>query len=267
MNPEQVEADQTQTVLVIDTATESVVTGVVRVGSAGETTELAVRSVNDHRRHAEVLTTLIREVLDEAQFPGDSVDAVVVGIGPGPFTGLRVGMATAAAYGDALGLPVHGVCTLDAISVTADVPGVHVVVTDARRREFYWAQYSAGNDRAGRGETGRVGEPAVAAPADIAVALESAALESADPESADPGSTGATTVVGAAALTGRVAAPGTATVDVSAPTPAGLAAVAAREILAGSAPGPLEPMYLRRPDAVELKDQRRRSLLPVTDRE
>ena len=84
------------------------------------------------------------------------LDAVVVGCGPGPFTGLRVGMATAAAYGHALGIPVYGVCSLDAIGV--DTAGDVLVVTDARRREVYWARYRDGV---------RVDGPAVNAPADV----------------------------------------------------------------------------------------------------
>ena len=84
------------------------------------------------------------------------LDAVVVGCGPGPFTGLRAGMATAAAYGHALGIPVHGVCSLDAIGVRTT--GDTLVVTDARRREVYWARYRDGV---------RTDGPAVNAPADV----------------------------------------------------------------------------------------------------
>src|SRR3546814_7711617 len=61
------------------------------------------------------------------------LQAVVVGCGPGPFTGLRVGMATAAAYGQALGIPVHGVCTLDAIARATR--GEVLVITAARRSD------------------------------------------------------------------------------------------------------------------------------------
>ena len=84
------------------------------------------------------------------------LDAVVVGCGPGPFTGLRAGMATAAAYGHALDIPVHGVCSLDAIGVRTT--GDTLVVTDARRREVYWARYRDGV---------RTDGPAVNAPADV----------------------------------------------------------------------------------------------------
>src|SRR5690348_5025890 len=66
------------------------------------------------------------------------LDAVVTGLGPGPFPGLRVGVVTAAALGDARGLPVVGVCSLDAVG-----SGARTVVTDARRKEVYWATYDA----------------------------------------------------------------------------------------------------------------------------
>ena len=93
------------------------------------------------------------------------VDAVVVGTGPGPFTGLRVGMVTAAALGDALGVPVHGVCSLDAIAAEVvrrrgGPAGRCSSSTDARRREVYWAAY----DAAASGSTG----PHVEAPAALA---------------------------------------------------------------------------------------------------
>src|SRR5204862_198305 len=83
------------------------------------------------------------------------LDAVVVGTGPGPFTGLRVGMVTAAAIGDAVDVPVYGVCSLDAIAVVAAAPWFGgrtgeglLVVTDARRREVDWAAYDRGGRRA-----------------------------------------------------------------------------------------------------------------------
>jgi tRNA threonylcarbamoyl adenosine modification protein YeaZ len=91
----------------------------------------------------------------------DDLSAVVVGCGPGPFTGLRVGMATAAAYGHALGIPVRGVCSLDAIGI--EMTGEVLVVTDARRREVYWARYRDGV---------RVDGPNVNAPADVPGAAE-----------------------------------------------------------------------------------------------
>jgi hypothetical protein len=95
-------------------------------------------------------------VAAEAGLTLAEVDAVVVGCGPGPFTGLRVGMATAAAFGHALEVPVHGVCSLDAIG--NQTSGEVLVVTDARRREVYWARYRDGV---------RVDGPDVAAAVDV----------------------------------------------------------------------------------------------------
>ena len=117
---------------------------------------LAERVTVDARAHAEQLTPNVVAALADAGLTVDDLDAVVVGCGPGPFTGLRVGMATAAAYAHALGIPVHGVCSLDAIGV--DTTGDALVVTDARRREVYWARYRDGV---------RVDGPAVNAPADV----------------------------------------------------------------------------------------------------
>jgi tRNA threonylcarbamoyl adenosine modification protein YeaZ len=152
-------ADQA-VVLAIDTATAAVTAGVVR--RDGDTLAvLAERVTVDARAHAEQLTPNVVAALSDAGVGGEDLDAVVVGCGPGPFTGLRVGMATAAAYGHALGLPVHGVCSLDAIGV--DTVGDALVVTDARRREVYWARYRDGV---------RVDGPAVNAPADVPGAVD-----------------------------------------------------------------------------------------------
>jgi tRNA threonylcarbamoyl adenosine modification protein YeaZ len=146
-------------VLAIDTATPAVTAGVVRLDAAVHT--LAERVTVDARAHAEQLTPNVVAALADAGVTAAHLDAVVVGCGPGPFTGLRVGMASAAAYGLALRIPVHGVCSLDAIGggSTGDV----LVVTDARRREVYWARYRDGK---------RVEGPAVNAPADVPGALD-----------------------------------------------------------------------------------------------
>ncbi len=140
-------------VLAIDTATPAVTAGVVRLDGVQV---LAERVTVDARAHAEQLTPNAVAALADAGLGVDELDAVVVGCGPGPFTGLRVGMATAAAYGHALGIPVHGVCSLDAIGV--DTVGDVLVVTDARRREVYWARYRDG---------ARTDGPAVCAAADV----------------------------------------------------------------------------------------------------
>ena len=149
-------------ILAIDTATPAVTAGVVRLDGIQV---LAERVTVDARAHAEQLTPNVLGALGDAGLTVKDLDAVVVGCGPGPFTGLRVGMATAAAYGHALAIPVHGVCSLDAIGVgTSDDA---LVVTDARRREVYWARYRDGV---------RVEGPAVNAPADVPGADEALAL-------------------------------------------------------------------------------------------
>lgn len=140
-------------VLAIDTATPAVTAGVVRLDGVQV---LAERVTVDARAHAEQLTPNAVAALADAGLSADDLDAIVVGCGPGPFTGLRVGMATAAAYGHALGIPVHGVCSLDAIGI--DTAGDALVITDARRREVYWARYRDGV---------RVEGPAVDKPAEV----------------------------------------------------------------------------------------------------
>ena len=132
----------TDVVLAIDTATPAVTAGIVR--RDGESIDvLAERVTVDARAHAEQLTPNVLAALADAGIAVTDLTTVVVGCGPGPFTGLRVGMATAAAYGQALGIPVYGVCSLDAIGV--DTAGEVLVVTDARRREVYWARYRDGH--------------------------------------------------------------------------------------------------------------------------
>ncbi|MEW5813298.1 MAG: tRNA (adenosine(37)-N6)-threonylcarbamoyltransferase complex dimerization subunit type 1 TsaB [Actinomycetota bacterium] len=197
-------------VLALDTATPAVTAGVVRLGSGLEV--LAERVTVDARAHAEQLTPNIVGALADAEVEVGALDAVVVGCGPGPFTGLRVGMATAAAFGHALGVAVRGVCSLDAIA--AGTTGEVLVVTDARRREVYWARYRDGV---------RVDGPAVNAAADVPA--------------------GAAAVAGSPDHAALFDLPRLAPVF---PSAAGLvAAVADWE----GEPEPLVPLYLRRPDA------------------
>ncbi|MBO1754179.1 tRNA (adenosine(37)-N6)-threonylcarbamoyltransferase complex dimerization subunit type 1 TsaB [Allobranchiibius sp. CTAmp26] len=144
--------------LAIDTAT-SAVTAAVHDG----TRVLASESVPDARRHAETLTPTIDSVMAHAGLSPRDLDAVAVGVGPGPFTGLRVGIVTATTLGLALGIPVHAVCSLDAIAHEIASRGEHgefLVATDARRKEVYWARYTV---RAGG--VARLGDPAVSTPA------------------------------------------------------------------------------------------------------
>lgn len=157
-------------VLVIDTATPYVTAGLVDVTTRDTIRARSNRSVRDSRAHNEVLTPFIMECCDEVGVTPSDLDAVVVGVGPGPFTGLRVGMATAAAFGDALGIPVIGVCSLDGLAwnAIADAPRHEgetiIVATDARRREVYWATY-----RISDGHPVRVTEPEVTRPTDVDV--------------------------------------------------------------------------------------------------
>src|SRR5271168_1263966 len=138
-------------VLAIDTSTPVVTAGVVADGQV-----LAERVTVDARAHAERITPNVLAAIADAGRSMADLNAVAVGCGPGPFTGLRVGMATAAAVGHALDIPVYSACSLDAIGVRTS--GDVLVVTDARRRELYWARYRDGVRTRG---------PEVDAPADV----------------------------------------------------------------------------------------------------
>ena len=101
----------------------------------------------DARRHAELVGPAINDLLRNSGVAAGDITAVAVGVGPGPYTGLRVGVATAVALADALGVPVHGVCTLDVLDRQAGHGEPLTVVTDARRREVFWATYDAAGAR------------------------------------------------------------------------------------------------------------------------
>ncbi len=118
-------------------------------------------------RHGEQLMPLVEHVLGKVGAAPRDVSAVAVGVGPGPFTGLRVGLVTARTLGLALGVPVHGACSLDVLAAeavgTGTVTSDFVVATDARRKEVYLASY----DAAGR----RIAGPVVERPAQVATDL------------------------------------------------------------------------------------------------
>jgi tRNA threonylcarbamoyl adenosine modification protein YeaZ len=210
-------------VLALDTATPAVTAGIVELTG----TEMVLRSARverDARKHAELLMPGVQGACADAGVTLRDIGAVVVGSGPGPFTGLRVGMVTAAALADGLGVPVHDVCSLDAIA--ADVageppPGSFAVVIDARRREVYWAAYDVGGLR--------TDGPHVSPP--VTAAERAAELDVA---------------VGAGDMAGVLGLP---VLPQQSPSPTGLVTVAAAALRSGAAPGPLEPLYLRRPDA------------------
>ena len=145
------------TVLAIDTSTPAVVAAVLRRADDGVISLCAERIVVDAHAHAEQLTPNVVAAVADSGLTMSDLDAIVVGCGPGPFTGLRIGMATAAAYGHALGLPVRGVCSLDAIG--GRTTGEVLVVTDARRREVYWARYRDGTRIEGPGVDGLAAVP------------------------------------------------------------------------------------------------------------
>ena len=186
----------------------------------------------DARRHGELLATGITAVLEELRADRASLRAVAVGLGPGPFTGLRVGIVTGLALADALGVPVYGCCSLDAVAAWDDGEGRRLVVADARRKEVYWAEYAEDDER--------VAGPSVMTPAALAEALR------------ETGWSGR--VLGDGALLHREAFAALADrLEVVEhpryPAPDALVLLAARRVLDGAPSEALTPLYLRRPDA------------------
>lgn len=102
-------------------------------------------------KHAEQLAPLIERALSDAGIVRQDLTAIAAGVGPGPYTGLRVGLVTARTLGFVLDLPVYGVCSLDILAVeavdTGAVSGDFTVATDARRKEVYLARYDASGAR------------------------------------------------------------------------------------------------------------------------
>ncbi|KHL18511.1 tRNA threonylcarbamoyl adenosine modification protein YeaZ [Mumia flava] len=183
--------------------------------------------------HGELLAPAIEQALQEADVDGRDVTDVAVGVGPGPFTGLRVGVVTARTLGVSWGARVHGVCTLDVLAsqVAAAVPvdGPFVVATDARRREVYWAEYAP--------DGARIAGPDVARPADLAGRFSAA-----------------TRFVGRGAqLYADVLDP------IDGPEDPDAAALAALVASGAAVEVGLEPLYLRRPDATPPGERKRAS--------
>lgn len=236
--------------LALDTATGSLGAAVLRDGLV-----LSEVTHQDSRRHGELLAPAVEQALREAGASAGDLAAIAVGVGPGPFTGLRVGIVTGLVLGEVRGIPVHGVCSLDALAAQAVAERVVVdrflVATDARRKEVYWAEYAVVD-----GEARRTEGPGVARAADLP-----------EPVRALP-------AVGRGPLVYDVLtrAADNAPVDVR---PAWLGSIAHRAICQGAAAGatapqevspaggdgarsqqngillPPEPLYLRRPDAAE----------------
>lgn len=144
----------TPLVLAIDTSTD------MCVGVAAGDTVLATRRDSDRRAHVEHLAAWIREALAEAGAVLADLTDIVVGLGPGPFTGLRVGIATAETLAWAGNTPLHRVCSLDVVAYEharrATPAGDFLVASDARRKELYWARYAPDGTR--------IGEPQVSVP-------------------------------------------------------------------------------------------------------
>jgi tRNA threonylcarbamoyl adenosine modification protein YeaZ len=254
--------------IMIDTSSAAVTAAVVNFGADDEATAdgqastpvvLAARSTVDARAHAELLAPSIQECLKQAGITPADVAAIVAGVGPGPFTGLRVGLVTAAALGDALGVPTYGVCSLDAIAADLALdhtaPGAAgdtgnggveqgaatvLVAGDARRREVYWARYAE----------------AVVAPADVSrvagAGRPTEVSRLAGPDVARPGEIDLTGVGAVAGAGARLYADvfGLTRLEPDYPTPRGLARLAADRVRARALSEPLRPLYLRRPDAV-----------------
>lgn len=259
-------------VLALDTSTPAVTAGIVDLhvpADGGEPTcrTLAQRVTVNPRAHGELLTPHLLSATQAAGTSLGELDAVVCGAGPGPFTGLRAGLVTAAALGQALVIPVHAVCSLDAIAAEAvhaatqgagargaatqgaaargaaargaaargaaatgeAAGGDLLVVTDARRREVYWAVY----DAAARRRSG----PAVGAPAGV-----------------ERGAAVRVAGHGAEVYPEAFQLP---VVEPLYPTPRGLVRAAADALLSDAEPEPLTPLYLRRPDAQEPGERKR----------
>ncbi|MFP7364928.1 tRNA (adenosine(37)-N6)-threonylcarbamoyltransferase complex dimerization subunit type 1 TsaB [Corynebacterium callunae] len=221
-------------VLALDTSTPDLIVGLVD-STSGET--ISSRIIEDTRAHNEQLTPTVQETLSQAGRTFADVEAIVVGCGPGPFTGLRVGMVSAAAFGDALGIPVYGVSSLDAIAhgINFEEHPRALVATDARRREIYWAAYTDGHKVAG---------PDVIAPSSLELAEDVDVVSI--PEH----------------LVEKLPAALQEVTQVSLqPLPANLVAVADFT----ATPGPLVPLYLRRPDAKEPKPKPKSAAIPEVD--
>jgi tRNA threonylcarbamoyl adenosine modification protein YeaZ len=125
---------------------------------------LAERSEPDTRRHAEIIGTFIEQCLAEASVTPARLSGVAVGMGPGPFTGLRVGIAAGRAFAFGAGKPVVPIVSHDAIAFGAGLTAPTLIVTDARRREVYWSVY-AGLDELGLPI--RTAGPSLAKPEDV----------------------------------------------------------------------------------------------------
>jgi tRNA threonylcarbamoyl adenosine modification protein YeaZ len=195
-------------VLAIDT---SVGVSVAILRSNGEVTQ---SQPVDHGMQGELTAELISQVVIDSGLKIEEITDVVVGVGPGPFTGLRVGLVTAAVFAHARNIPIHGICSLDAVAFDFAKPCV--VVTDARRKELYWARYDGL----------RIGEPQVSKP-------EALLAQFPDSEFVGPGAQ-----LYPGSISGQV-------LELKASSLAKLFVSGDAQLV------DVSPMYLRKPDAVE----------------
>ena len=242
--------------LAIDTST-SAVTAALHDGRD----VVARTSTIDARRHTEILAPAIEAMFAETDVAPADLSRVAVGVGPGPFTGLRVGIMTAMTFAYALDLPIGGVCSLDALAHRAQTLGMRgplLVATDARRKEIYWARYDLDGgpitpgdpavDKAAAVAEQLGGIPAVGRGARLYSDVLHDTTRTVTPSAAGgdavvrEGSDGA---LGADDVS-EADAPD-ALLDVDA---ADLAIVAHERVMAGERLLDTEPLYLRRPDAV-----------------
>lgn len=223
-------------VLVVDSSTPAVTAALVEV-SADDVVSRAYRCTVDARAHGELLAPQVDAVLADADARPRDLTAIVAGLGPGPFTGLRVGLVTAATMGQVLGIPTYGVCSLDAIGYPAASGEPVLAASDARRKELYWAVY----DGAGQ----RIVGPEVSTPSVAAARAREL---------------GATIAVGDGAHRYAEILDLPVRVEPRYPDATVLALLAAERIRAGASSERLTPLYLRRPDAVAATG--RKAVLP-----
>lgn len=233
------------TVLIVDTSA-----AVSAALLADDGSVVASKTIREQRRHAELLTPLISELFADSNTTSADITTVVAGTGPAPFTGLRVGLVTARTFAFGTGTEALGVSSLDALaSQAADqfelAEGTSVlVVSDARRKEVYYARYTIGarNEFGSYDLTVESGPDVAAATAVVADGLAQGAVV-----------VGEGAAVYAAAFEGFDVREG-----IEVPDPAVLGRIALARAAAGTEQ-PTTPLYLRRPDA-QVPAARKRAL-------